>query len=303
MRSHFLTRTLDPIFLNAKKKAATLPHFGVARIADTHAHLDMLADPAMALARSAIAGLGLVITLVNVDEEPTNTAENLSSWLAEAQHMLDNYAEKSGTPRLLAPEVCIIVGTHPHDASTYTATTESRIRALAKDKRVVGLGEIGLDFHYDNSPRDVQMRVFIEQLALAAELNLTACLHLREAHTQALEVLEQEKLPEAGWILHCYNLGPETLKPFLELEPYVSFAGPLTFKKADDVRKSAAIVPLEALLTETDCPFMAPEPARGRSNEPGYVAFVAQKLAEVRGMTNEELARVTLNNAKRCFGI
>lgn len=282
-------------FYNTKNKQIALPDFGGAPIADTHAHLDMLEDPARALARASLAGVNLVVTLVNVVESLRTFAE-LDSWKAQAAELL---APFSGTQ---VPEVKIIAGSHPHDASKFDARARELLIDSARDARVVGLGEAGLDYYYDYSPRDIQRAVFAEQLKLAHELDLVACLHIRDAHADALTILQEYGLPKRGCILHCYTLDAQTMQPFVDLGCYVSFAGPVTFKKADVIRGAAAQVPHDKLLTETDCPFMAPEPCRGLKNEPALTVFTAEKLAEVLAITNKELAEITFANARRLFG-
>lgn len=285
-------------FLNAKKKEVELPDFGGASIADTHAHLDMLDDPAAALARSGLAHLGLVVTVTSVHENALLTCESLEEWREGARHLLDS----EGFTDINVPEVRVIVGGHPQDASKMTDESRALVREIAHDKRVVGIGETGLDYFYETSPRAVQKAQFAEELELANELDVVACLHIRDAHEDALEVLRLTGMPRAGAILHCYNLGPQTLEPFIELGCMVSFAGPLTFRKAHDVREAAAIVPHDRLLTETDCPFMAPEPCRGQTNEPAYTAFTAQVLAQATGLSLHECAEITYANAQKLFG-
>jgi len=250
---------------------------------DTHAHLDMLADPAAALRAAGEAGVGLICTVVNVLEEPERTFEGLDQWQAEAGKV---------------PEVYIIVGTHPHAAARTNAAVVERIREYATDPRVIALGEMGLDYHYDHSPRNVQRKVFAEQLALATELNLPVCIHLREAHEDGLRILQESGYPGERAILHCFGCDYETAAPFLELGCYVSFAGPITFKKADEVRDAAARIPLDRILTETDCPFLAPEPVRGTKNEPANVRYVAEIIADVRPEPRDEVLCALEQNAR-----
>lgn len=303
--------------LDSKGREVALPDFSGRRIADTHAHLDMLENPVEALVRSALAGVGLIATLVNVNEDFENTQTHLGIWQRQAQSFLDHYSqqqmlnsEREGIPTstkeaitFTVPEVVIIAGTHPHEASSFTKESEQKIRELLDDPRAVGIGEVGLDFFYDHSPRDVQRKVCEQQLKMAIEMNKPACLHIRDAHDEAVEILEETGVPEAGIILHCYNRGPEILEKFSKFNPYVSFAGPLTFKKADEVRESALLVSEGRILTETDCPFMAPEPLRGQKCEPAFVAFTAARLAQVKGMSLPELADLSYSNARRCLGL
>lgn len=258
-------------------------------IVDTHAHLDMLADPISALRNAGVAGVDLICTVVNVLEEPERTFEQLESW-----------REAAGPD---APQVRIIVGTHPHDAARTDRTAMEKVRSYARDPRVVGLGEIGLDYYYDHSPRDVQREVFAWQLQLAHELELPVCIHLREAHEDGFRILAEQGMPIAGAILHCFGLEYEVAEPFLELGCYVSFAGPITFKKAFEVREAASQIPADRLLSETDSPFLAPEPHRGTKNEPANVRYIVETFASVRDTTYEEMAALTTANAKRFFKI
>jgi TatD DNase family protein len=174
------------------------------------------------------------------------------------------------------------------------------LRALSRHPKVVAIGEIGLDYYRDLSPRPVQRRAFAEQLALAAELELPVVIHSREALDDVLAALR-------GWegsgVLHSYSGGPERLGEVLELGFSIGISGPVTFPKAEPLRAAAAAVPLERLLVETDCPYLTPVPYRGRRNEPAYVRYVAQAVARARGMEAEPLARATADNARRLFGM
>ncbi len=175
------------------------------------------------------------------------------------------------------------MGCHPHNAKFYNDSLEADLRALLMDPRVSALGEIGLDYHYDFSPRDDQRDAFRRQIRLAKECGLPIALHLREAHDEALAIMREEGFPEAGTLLHCFNLDWATLEPWVEADCYVAFGGALTFKNADDTREAAARVPANRLLTETDAPYMTPEPMRGMTCLPDHVLFTAACLTEVRG--------------------
>ncbi len=281
------------LFADSKGRPVVPPDFGGARVADTHAHLDMLEDPALALARAARAGVSFIATVADVTEDAWRTYDELPSWLANAREML----HAAGLVELEVPRVRVIVGAHPHNATAWGTETEGELRRLAADRLTCAVGEMGLDYHYDHSPRDVQRDRFATHLALAHELSLPAVVHLREAHEDGLAILRQLGVPSAGCILHCYNLGPQVMEPFLELGCHVSFAGPATFKKAEEVRDSARAVPAGRLLTETDCPFMAPEPFRGRTNEPALVVFTAAAIAGARSEPLDDFARRTLDAA------
>lgn len=265
--------------------------------ADTHAHLDMLDDPAGALERAALAGVSYVVTVVDATEAPLGTFEGLQSWIDEAARRLDEW----GIEDLSVPDVRIIIGVHPHNAKNYNDDIAALMLELRADERVVGIGEIGLDFHYDHSPRDAQREAFRAQLAAAHRCALPAIVHLREAHAEGLEILRDVGVPDAGLVIHCFTGEPALLAEFVELDAYISFAGPVTFKNAEPIRASAAATPLDRLLIETDCPFMAPEPHRGKTNEPAWSVFSAERIASVRGIDAAQLARATYENARRVF--
>jgi TatD DNase family protein len=279
-----------------------LPDLDGEPLIDTHAHLDMLDDPALALARAAVAGLTHVMTIADVSEDAARTYNELGDWQASAQGILDAHAPAHTTP-LTVPQVGIIVGVHPHNARHFNDDAEAAIRAYARDHRTVGLGELGLDYHYDHSPRDTQRAIFTRQLRLAHDLNLPITLHLREAHDHGLQILQETGLPPRGAILHCFNLDPETARPVLKLGCVVSFAGPVTFKKADEVRAAAAAVPADRLIVETDCPFMAPEPFRGQKNEPALTLFTAATIATTRATPRPHIAHSTTATARRIFNL
>lgn len=277
-----------------------------ATIADTHAHLDMLDDPAGALARAALAGVALVITVVDPTEDAERTFDELDAWRATAAELIrdtQRSGEAAASPQSVPgpPYVRVIIGAHPHNAKDFRVEAHEKLLELMAHPLVVGIGEIGLDYHYDHSPRDVQRAVFAEQLEAAADLRMPVAIHLREAHDDGEAIMRQVGLPAEGCILHCFTGDAALLDPFLDLGCYVSFAGPVTFKKADAIREAAALVPLERLLVETDSPFMTPEPYRGRPNEPALTVFTARRIAEVRGLSDVELARATWRNSVRLF--
>jgi TatD DNase family protein len=284
----------EPLFADSKGRPIQAPDLG-GPVADTHAHLDMLEDAGLALARAARAGVDFVATVADPSEDASRTFDDLYIWFARGRDVLD----AEGLEEMALPRVRAIVGVHPHNAKNLTPEVEVELRRLALHGLTSAIGEIGLDYFYDHSPRDVQRDAFRRQLALAHELNLPAVVHLREAHDDGERILRDVGLPEAGCILHCYNLGAGVLDRFLHLGCTVSFAGPVTFKKAADVREAAAVVPLERILTETDCPFMAPEPFRGRKNEPAFVTFTAATIAQARGEDAATFGAAAYANALR----
>ena len=197
------------------------------------------------------------------------------------------------------------IGTHPHDARHYDDEAEAKTKALiAGGERVVAWGEIGLDFHYDNSPRDVQVDVFKRQLHAARDLDLPVIIHTREAEAETVEILKSEYHDAARrGVFHCFGGSAELARRAIELDFRISFSGIVTFKKADELRSIARQVPLDHLLIETDCPYLTPVPYRGKRNEPAYVVEVARCLADLHGLEIEKLARVTTENFMRFFGL
>ena len=196
------------------------------------------------------------------------------------------------------------VGVHPHDAKEYDDKAENHLIDLVKSsEKVIAWGEIGLDFYYDHSPRDVQREVFRRQIQTARALDLPIIIHSRDADDETVEILREETAyPEfRGGIMHCFGGTPEMAKSLMEIGFLISFAGNVTFKKADNLRASARVVPLDKLLIETDCPFLTPVPFRGKRNEPGMVVHTAQFLAEFYGVGLETLAEQTTENFTNFF--
>jgi TatD DNase family protein len=186
--------------------------------------------------------------------------------------------------------------------------TFARIAELARHPRVCAIGETGLDYHYDHSPRDVQQAVFARFLRLAAEVNKPVTLHIRDAHEDAralwaAEVARAPSLTATGGVVHCFTGTPEDADAWLALGLHVSFSGIATFKSAVGIQEAARRVPAERILVETDCPYLAPIPHRGKRNEPAYVVHTAQRVADLRGVSLDELARQTTLNARRLFGL
>jgi TatD DNase family protein len=274
---------------------------------DSHAHLDSRqfdGDREAVIARARQAGLVAIV----------NAGASLESSRA-AVALADRHDFVYAT-----------VGIHPHDAKTLTPAALDELRALASHPKVVAIGEIGLDYYRDLSPRPVQRRAFTDQLDLAAELNLPVVIHSRSgnhdyrAHDDALGILRDwaksppTVLPASGgdvpkgqgWrkgVLHSYAAGTERLDEVLEMGFYIGISGPVTFKKAERLREVAAKAPLNRLLIETDCPYLTPEPYRGKRNEPAYVRYVAQTIAHTRNVTQRKIALATTDNARRLFGI
>lgn len=192
-------------------------------------------------------------------------------------------------------------GVHPHEAKDAGEGYLDALRALLSHPRVVALGEIGLDYYYDLSPRDVQKRVFEEQLDLAYDMNMPVILHIRNAHGDVLDILRAHRGKLTGGIIHCYSGSAESVKEYVGLGFHISFAGPVTFKNAVKLREAAAHVPPDKLLIETDSPYLSPEPRRGQRNQPAHVRFVCEKLAEVHGMQPQDMAEQTWRNAHQVY--
>jgi TatD DNase family protein len=191
------------------------------------------------------------------------------------------------------------IGWHPQDAVNMRPGDLEWIEELCKHEKVVAIGEIGLDYYWDTSPKDVQDRVFREQIRLARKLGLPIAIHNRDAHHDVVQVLKEEKAAEVGGIMHCYSGSWETAKMCLDMNFYISFGGPVTFKNAKQPKEVLAQVPLDRLLIETDAPYLTPHPYRGKRNESAHVKLVAEAAAEIKGISFEEIARITTENAIR----
>ncbi|GFZ99799.1 hydrolase TatD [Paenibacillus marchantiophytorum] len=195
------------------------------------------------------------------------------------------------------------VGWHPVDAIDMMPGDLGWIEELCKHEKVVAIGEIGLDYYWDKSPRDVQQRVFREQIQLARKLGMPIVIHNRDAHQDILHILKEEKAEEVGGIMHCFSGSWETAKQCLDMNFHISFGGPVTFKNAKQPKEVLAQVPLDRLLIETDAPYLTPHPFRGKRNESAYVRLVAETAAEIRGLTVDEIAEITTNNTIRLLGL
>ncbi|MDN4076231.1 TatD family hydrolase [Fictibacillus terranigra] len=195
------------------------------------------------------------------------------------------------------------VGWHPVDAVDMTTEDLQWIEELASHPKVVALGEMGLDYHWDKSPKDVQKKVFRQQIQLAKKVKLPIIIHNRDATQDVVDILKSEGAEEVGGIMHCYSGSLEVAKQCMEMNFYISFGGPVTFKNAKKPKEVAREIPLDRLLIETDCPYLSPHPLRGKRNEPSYVKYVAEAIAELREMPLENLVKKTSDNARQLFGI
>jgi len=193
------------------------------------------------------------------------------------------------------------IGVHPHDSKDWNEESESRLKEMCALPCVAAIGEIGLDFHYDFSPREAQYRAFRDQMRIAREAALPIIIHCREAYPETIEVLASEGVREIGGVMHCWAGTPEQAGQVTDLGMALGFGGTLTFKSAEDIRQAAREAPEHALLVETDAPYLAPMPHRGKRNEPAYTRIVADYLAELRGVTLSEIETITTANARRLF--
>src|SRR5215212_8075013 len=255
---------------------------------DSHAHIDgeeFDADRDEVVARAREAGVRAILNVGTGDPH----GGNFERAVAVAEKFEGVYAA---------------VGVHPHDAKLYDEAAERLLLEFVRSVRVVAVGEIGLDYHYDNSPREVQREVFARQLRLAMKSSLPVIVHSREADEETVEILREAYAGAArGGVMHCFGGGLKMAEDVLALGFFVSFAGNVTFKKADALREVALAVPQERMLVETDCPYLSPVPLRGRRNEPAHVVETAKFLAELREVEAEELGRATSENFARLFGV
>lgn len=252
-------------------------------IFDTHAHMD---DRAFDADREALLsgypeqGVALVMN-------PGCSLESSRNAVAIAEKFDHVYAA---------------VGSHPDAADEVNDAVLEEYRMLCKlHPKIKAIGEIGIDYHYEDIPRELQKKAFIAQLELAQELDLPVIVHERDAHEDGLAIVRQ--FPKVKGVFHCFSGSAELARQLTDMGWYIGFTGVLTFKNARRAIEAAQAIPLDRIVIETDCPYMAPEPFRGRRNHPGYLYRMAEKLAEIRGITAEEAARITLENGKRLYRI
>ncbi len=255
---------------------------------DSHAHIDgheFDADRGEVIERAQAAGVSRILNVGTGD--PHSGAFERAVELGKTHEC-----------------VFTAIGTHPHDARLYDDAAEEKIKNLINNQHVIAWGEIGLDFHYDNSPRDVQVDVFKRQLRAARECDLPVVIHTREAEAETIEILRSEyDGAQRRGVFHCFSGSRELAQSAIEIGFMLSFSGIVTFKKADELRAIAKEVPLDRLLIETDCPYLTPIPYRGKRNEPAYVVEVARCLAGLHDMSIEDMARITSENFNRFFGL
>ena len=255
---------------------------------DSHCHIagpEFAADLDDVVRRARQAGLAHAFVVLAADDEPE---------LTQAGHVAERW-----------PDVRFSIGIHPHAAGTFAGDPAAAARqvdtAMASQPLTRALGEIGLDYYYDHAPRDVQQQVFRQQIRLARQRRLPIVIHTRDAEEDTFRLLGEEAASETGGVFHCFTGDREIARRALDIGFYISLSGIVTFPRALELREVARMVPLERLLIETDSPFLAPVPHRGKRNEPGHVTHVAQAVAELRGTTREAIADATAANYTRLF--
>ena len=250
---------------------------------DTHAHMDDRAfDEDRAELLAALPGAGLALVM--------NPGCSLASSY-NAVKLANTY-----------DYMYAAVGSHPDVADEVNEDVLEQYRTLVRENpKVKAIGEIGLDYHYEDIPREIQLRAFRMQMGLARELNLPVIVHEREAHDDGMKVVHD--FPEVTGVFHCYSGSAEMARQLVDLGWYIGFTGVLTFKNARKAIEVASSIPLDRIVLETDCPYMAPEPFRGRRNDPGKLYRMAEKLAEIRGLSVEEIQAITVENGKRLYRI
>jgi len=249
---------------------------------DSHAHLEMpdfKRDVEQVIQRATESGVGYIFT-VGTEKKDWEKALEIS----------DSH-----------PSIYAILGVHPHNAKEIDDQTYPTLRELCRNGKVKAYGEIGLDFFRNLSPRDIQLKRFREQIGLAKELGFPIVVHDREAHQETLEILKSERAEECGGIIHCFSGDYEMARACMDMGFYISIPGSITFKNAEGFRVIVKRIPLESLLVETDAPFLTPEPFRGERNEPSFVRYTAQKVAEIKKISFEKVAEVTTENALRVY--
>ncbi|MEO8499679.1 MAG: TatD family hydrolase [Vicinamibacteria bacterium] len=252
--------------------------------ADSHTHIDLAdfdSDRTAVLRRAAEAGVVRLLLVAQADD-----SAGLDRGLTVAR---DCGLKVSG-------------GLHPHEAIHWSEALGERLTALGKARTICAIGEIGLDFHYDHSPRDQQEEAFRRQIRIAREVRLPFIVHTREADELTIKILKEEKAAEVGGVIHCFTGTQALADAAVAMGFYISFSGIACFPKADSLRAVAKTVPMERFLVETDCPFLAPPPHRGKRNEPAFVVDVARRMAEVKGVPLPEFGAATVENFDRLFG-
>jgi len=253
-------------------------------LVDTHAHLDFPRfdkDRKEVIKRAIDGGVKIIV--------------NIGSSMTSSRNSVELSRRYN--------EIYSVVGIHPHNADSFNLNVSKKLKSLSENKKVVAIGEIGLDFHYDNSPREKQKQAFRAQLRLAKSLDLPVVIHTRDADEETLEILKEENADKIGGIMHCFASDKKMAREILDLGFYIAFGGLITFKNLNNLREVVKEVPINKILVETDAPYLTPDPYRGKRNEPLYVKYVAEKIAEIKGLSKEEIAKKTTQNAKKVYNI
>ena len=257
-------------------------------LVDSHAHLDseqLLANLDPVLDRAHEAGVGAILTIASVKQ---------SASIDQTLDLIERY-----------PGVYAAAGVHPHDANRYDEASAGQIVESMRHPKFVAWGEIGLDFHYDFAPKEIQVEVFRRQLELALQVDKPVIIHSRNAAVETCEVIEENfaRRSRRGGVMHCFTYDAKLATRCLDFGFHLGFGGILTFPKSDDIREAARAAPRERLLIETDSPYLTPVPFRGKVNEPALVALVAERLAQLRGCSLEDLGKQVLGNFQRLFDV
>lgn len=251
-------------------------------LVDSHAHLDLPEfdnDQNEVIKRAKKSGIDYILT-IGINSESCSKAIKLA----------DSY-----------DFIYASIGIHPHDAKDVNENTYTVLKLLANNKKVLAFGEIGLDFHRNLSPRDIQIKIFREQINLANELKLPVIIHNRDAHKETLEILREEGAKNLGGIIHCFSGDYSMASSCIDMGFYISIPGTVTFPKALELQEIVKKLPISKILIETDCPFLTPVPYRGKRNEPSFIRYVAEKIASLKGISFEEVAEITSQNFRSLF--
>lgn len=253
-------------------------------IFDTHAHYD---DEAFDEDREAL--------LTSMKQQGVEHIVNVGASIASTKKTLELVRQY--------PFLYGAVGVHPSETAELTEADMDFLKKAAAGERIVAIGEIGLDYHWEEPERILQKKWFQRQLALAAEVNLPVIIHSRDAAEDTLQILKEWEPDKTGGVIHCFSYTKEMAREYLNMDYYFGIGGVLTFKNARKLIEAVEMIPMEKILLETDCPYLAPEPFRGRRNQSSYIAYVAEKLGKLKGISREEVLFITAQNARRFYGI
>ena len=253
-------------------------------IFESHAHYD---DEAFDEDREALLG--------SLQEHGIGTVINVGASLTSCRSTME-LAEKH-------PFIYAAIGVHPSDTGELTEESTAWMEGLCRNSRVVAVGEIGLDYHWPDPPVDIQKKWFVEQLGMARRTHLPVIIHSREAAKDTLDIMQGEKAEEIGGVIHCYSYTKEMAREYLQMGFYFGIGGVITFKNSRKLREAVEYIPVDRILLETDSPYLSPEPYRGKRNSSLHLPYVAEAIAQIKGMTEQEIITITENNAKALFGL